>query len=235
MDEKMKNTNRKSIRRIVIALMVMIVIVIISVLQERRNSDYTELWGNDTLYLFNGKDLDYWEKRTDPGEGQVINSEDVFFVENRNIHISGNPFGFIRTKDLFANYKLSLKWRWVSEPANSGVFIHMQNDSIWPICLECQLKHMNAGDIILFSGFETDQPKESDIQVIKAFGENSEMQAGEWNQYEIEVIGDSVSLHVNGIHKNSASGTNYTEGYIGLQSEGGAIEFKDIYIVTLNK
>ena len=96
--------------------------------------------------LFNGKDLNNWEfylrdPSVDPGK--------VFTVKDAAIHISGNPFGYMRTKEQYSDYKLHLEWRWPDEATNSGVFIHAQKpDTIWPACFECQLKAGSAGEYL---------------------------------------------------------------------------------------
>jgi hypothetical protein len=57
-----------------------------------------------TTQLFNGKDLSNWTFfLRDPAT--------VFTVQNGVIHISGNPFGYLRTKEVYANYKLHVEWR----------------------------------------------------------------------------------------------------------------------------
>lgn len=37
---------------------------------------------------------------------------------------------------------------------NSGIFLHIQRDGIWPNCYECQLWNGKAGDLIHSSGTE---------------------------------------------------------------------------------
>ena len=61
------------------------------------------------IQLFNGKDLNNWvfylkDKTVDPAS--------VFTIRNGVIHISGNPFGYMRTKDTYSDYRLHVEWRW---------------------------------------------------------------------------------------------------------------------------
>ena len=88
--------------------------------------------------LFNGKDLNNWVFHLkDP----AVDPATVFTVQNGVIHITGNPFGYMRTKETYSDYKLHVEWRWPSEATNSGVFIHAQQpDTIWLKCIECQLE-----------------------------------------------------------------------------------------------
>ena len=65
-----------------------------------------------TIQLFNGKDLKNWVfKLKDPS----VDPATVFTVQNGIIHIAGNPFGYMRTKETYSDYKLHVEWRWPSE------------------------------------------------------------------------------------------------------------------------
>ena len=66
---------------------------------------------------------------------------------------------------------------------------------------------------------------------IKKPGDSSENPTGEWNVYEITCQGDNIELIVNGVLQNTGSNANPSSGQIALQSEGGPIEFRNIYIV----
>ncbi|MCK4749582.1 MAG: DUF1080 domain-containing protein, partial [Bacteroidales bacterium] len=102
---------------------------------------------DDKVMLFNGNDLENWnifvsEPDVAPG--------DVFWVEDGMIHTSGKPNGYIRTKETYSNFKLHVEWKWTEEPTNSGVLIHVRDENrIWPLCIECQLMHEHAGDVVL--------------------------------------------------------------------------------------
>lgn len=53
------------------------------------------------------------------------------------------------------------------------------------------------------------------------------MKAGEWNEANIFVKDGVITVYVNGVYQNT--GTNKVkEGHIGLQSEGGPIQFRNV-------
>ena len=58
---------------------------------------------------------------------------------------------------------------------------------------------------------------------------NPEKADGEWNETIIVCKGGHIRATVNGVLANEAVAAA-TEGYIGFQSEGGPIEFRNIYI-----
>ena len=227
----MDNTRKKSISRILIVLAIIAVVMLISIMTERNNAD-SEVIAQDTIYLFNGEDLDNWVIVL---EDSMASSENTFFIRAGVIATTGDPFGYIRTKDRYSDYNLFTEWRWVDEPGNSGVFLHIQNDDIWPVCLECQLMNQKAGDFVCFPGFDFNEHLDKENWAVAKIDEVSEKPAGEWNQYDIRVNDDSVSIYVNGVLQNIATGTNYTEGHIALQSEGAPLEFRNVYLVKENE
>ena len=189
-----------------------------------------------TVHLFNGKDLGNWtifvpDSSADP--------DAVFRVEDGVIKVAGIPNGYIRTIESYSNYKLHLEWRWTAEPKNSGVLLHTQGeDLLWPNSIECQLMNQQAGTIILIGEGAGVSVKDSSYRVetgkrslvVPRFEESSENPAGEWNSYDITCDGDSIEIIVNGVVQNRGSELTQVSGQIVLQSEGGPIEFRNIYL-----
>lgn len=183
----------------------------------------------DTLWLFNGKDLTGWTffHRED------VDTDAVWTVSEGVLFCAGEPFGYAKTDRRFEDYSLHVEWRWPGEPTNSGVFVHLQEeDAIWPVCFEAQMMHGRAGDLIAMGDADFDERTDKSRRVVQRLTEESqEKPAGEWNTYEIISSGDTMEVYVNGVLQNRASGMNYTSGRIGLQSEGGPIEFRNIYLL----
>ena len=198
---------------------------------------------DNKVMLFNGQDLDNWDTFL---FDTVAAADEVFRAEDGIIKVSGIPNGYIVTKDSYENYKLHVEWRWAAEPENSGVLVHVQESNLveWPQCIESQLKHPNAGDIVLIghgSGVTVRDtaylinPDERRYKVIPKFEESSENTPGEWNMYDITCNGDNIKIKVNGTLQNDAVSASFKSGQIALQSEGGPIEFRNVYLVPLEK
>ena len=183
------------------------------------------------INLFNGKDLSNWVfKLKDPS----VDPAKVFTVSNGVIHISGSPFGYMRTKESYSDYKLNVEWRWPSEATNSGLFIHAQEpDSIWLRCIECQLKAGNAGDFVCMNGSDMKEKTDKSKIVVNKYAASSEKPAGEWNTMEVICRGNEISVYVNGILQNKGTGLNISKGSICLQSEGKEIEFRNVFLKKL--
>jgi hypothetical protein len=185
----------------------------------------------DVVQLFNGKDLSNWVfKLKDPG----VDPASVFTIRNGVIHITGSPFGYMRTKSIYSDYKLHVEWRWPSEATNSGVFVHAQKpDTIWLKCVECQLKAENAGDFVCMNGADMNERTDKSIRSVKKLAPSSEKPTGEWNTIEVTCKGNTIEVHVNGILQNKGTNVNLSEGSICLQSEGKDIEFRNVFLTKL--
>jgi len=187
--------------------------------------------------LWNGKDFSGWKRVV---ADKNVDVDDVWSVRDGLVYCEGKPNGYMRTKAKYANYRLHVEWRWPGEPANSGVFLHAGGpDKVWPRTIECQLKAGSAGDFVLINGpgITVDgvnkQNAEKQFVGVRKKQESSEKPAGQWNTYDIHCEGDSIRCFVNGVLQNEGLAATDTSGWICLQSEGGPIEFRNIYIEPL--
>jgi hypothetical protein len=185
----------------------------------------------DIIRIFNGKDLNNWvfmlkDPSADPSK--------VFTVRDGSIHITGSPFGYMRTRKVYSDYKLLAEWRWPLEATNSGIFIHAQvPDTIWPRCFECQLAAGNAGDFICANGSDMTERTDKTKKSVKKMNPSNEKPVGEWNVMEVICKGNTIEVYVNGVLQNKASGVSDSKGFICLQSEGKDIEFRNLVLTKL--
>lgn len=188
-----------------------------------------------TIKLFNGKDLSNWNFVVDKNS---VPADQVYSVKDGVIHIVGNPFGYMYTKDKYSNYKLHVEWRWPNgeEKANSGIFLLIEEPkNPFPNGIECQLCAGKVGDFVLLGGSDLAEfqnkpgTKRPAFPVVNRKVADVEKEAGEWNEANIYVKEGVITVYINGIYQNT--GTNKTkEGYIGLQSEGKEIEFRNVTV-----
>jgi len=185
------------------------------------------------IRLFNGKNLKNWVFHLkDP----AIDPATVFTVQNGIIHIKGDPFGYMRTKESYSDYKLNVEWRYPGEASNSGVFIHGQKpDTIWLKCIECQLKAGNAGDFVCMNGSDMNERTDKTNRVVKKLAGSSEKPNGEWNTMEVVCKANTIEVFVNGVLQNKGTNLNISKGFICLQSEGKDIEFRNVFLTKLEK
>lgn len=187
-----------------------------------------------SMEIFNGKDLSNWEFIL---ENDGVTADEVYSVSDGIITIKGEPLGYMYTKEKYRNYTLELEYRWVDNESNSGIFVLIEEPTNpFPNGIECQLKAGQAGDFVLLGGSDlneytlpegvTERPA---FPVIDKLEASSEKATGEWNKAKIVVLDGSITVYINDVLQNRAT-SNVMEGHIGLQSEGEAIQFKDIVI-----
>lgn len=185
--------------------------------------------------LFNGKDFTGWKfvlrGDTDPSK--------TWDVRNGVIHCTGQPYGYARTEKTYRDYKLTAEWRFVKiapKADNSGIFLHINPpDRVWPACVEAQGQHNRQGDLRMnggatCKGHDTARTVNADMQA-----PSNEKPPGEWNTFVIECSGDSIKLWTNGKLMNQITGCSLTSGAVGIQSEGGDIEVRKIYLEPLGQ
>lgn len=126
---------------------------------------------NDTLHLFNGKDLTnfYTYLGAPPGSkqryGKNNDPEKVFTVHDGMIHISGKVFGGLITEKEYENYHLTVEFKWgektwptrEANARDSGILLHCVGEEgaaggVWMESIECQMIEGGTGDFILVGG-----------------------------------------------------------------------------------
>ena len=184
----------------------------------------------DSVRLFNGTDLTGWVLYM---QDSTLNPQQEFVVRDSVIALSG-PFGYVRTDKAYSNYKLNAQWRWPDSATNSGIFVNIQQDGIWPDCYKCQLWNGRAGDLINSGGADCAEYRaDSTLMIVTKMNASNEKPVGEWNSAEVICDDSTVTVYINGELQNRITGVSNNKGYIGLQSEGGPIEFRRVELTPL--
>ena len=177
--------------------------------------------------LFNGKDTTGWVAFPE------ASAKDTWSVKEGLLTCTGKPNGFLRTEKAYKQYRFTVEWRF-TKTGNTGVVVHMTPpDAIWPKSIECQGMHKNQGDFYFWNGAtlqggtELKDKKSGKVRGYRLGKQaDAEKPAGEWNTFTTVCDKDTVTILVNGKEVNKATGANLSEGFIGLQVEGGAFEVK---------
>jgi hypothetical protein len=186
-----------------------------------------------TMALFNGRDFEGWQmylKDTD------VDPKSVWQIRDGAIWCTGESVGCLRTTKEYSDFRIALEWRWPEKPTNSGVLLRMGGEEkIWPLCMEAQLMHTRAGDFVgMGCDFNENKGKKGDfIRYAPRMHDSNEKAPGGWNTYEIVCQGDTMEVIVNGQIQNRVTGVSLRKGYIGLQSEGSPIMFRNIKLTPL--
>lgn len=199
--------------------------------------------------LFDGGVLDAWTFYTDDAKTK---QSDVWSVADGVLKCKGQPSGYLQTKRWYRDYELKLQWRWPGKKGgNSGVLVHTTTPLVfygWPKSMEVQLHSGSAGDFwVICKGVDVRVENETarrpkpvagnqhSHRRIKRLAGDFENPVGQWNTMKVICAGDDIKVYINDKLANHGTMMTITEGAIALQSEGTAVEFKDISLMPLKK
>jgi hypothetical protein len=189
--------------------------------------------------LFNGTDLEGWT---------IVNGDPTTWVAKDNMIVTtGNPTGVMRTNTMYENFILELDWRHVVTNGNAGLFVWSEPIPAKGVpftrSIEVQIMdgkeldwYTTHGDIFSIWGATMipDDPHPMGPQVQRCLpSERRSNPAPEWNHYVVTCIDGQINLSVNGAFVSGAHDVSPRKGYICLEAEGTAAEFKNIRIMEL--
>jgi hypothetical protein len=195
----------------------------------------------EPIQLFNGKDLEGWVWYQRPPKTATapaaVDIADVWSVRDGILHCKGKPTGYIRTtKEFGGNYVLTVEQRHVAKGNGGILFALTGEDKIWPHCLEVQGQNGEEGDIRNIADFRmTMDQSRVEPKRLKRIGPSSEKPPGEWETIKIICDNGNLTVFVNDKLQNLATNTENLAGKIGLQSEGGEMEFRKIELTPIGR
>jgi 3-keto-disaccharide hydrolase len=172
--------------------------------------------------LFDGKTLDGWK---------MVNTKDNFLVKD-GILVMDKGKGWLATEKTFADFELHVRYRFVTPGADSGIFIRSSLEGSNWTNKGYQIQNMDnetLGTVIGMGGRVAKDDQSHDDNLVKKL----KKPAGEWLDLTIRATGKSVTVTLN--RQEIATGKNLSilDGHIGLQAEGGVLEFQRIDIKSL--
>ena len=180
--------------------------------------------------LFNGENLEGWTF-----SGDAV--KEAWSVKDGVMDNKGKPRGYIRTKKDYTSFILRSQHRHLGK-GNGGILLRAVGpDKVWPRSIEAQGQFNNAGDIWNIDAFPMKVAKDRTRgrHTRKAHPSNEKPVGGGWNQYEITLDGENLELKVNELVQNIATECWVTPGKICLQSEGSAMEFRNLVLIPIEK
>jgi hypothetical protein len=122
---------------------------------------------NAPIQLFNGKNLD--GLYTWLSDAKYNDPRKVFTVENGLLHVSGEGFGYICTKQSYKNYHLVIEYRWgdrtwqqrKTHAKDSGAIVHCAGPdgcfgNTFMAGIEAQVIEGGTGDLLVVPGKQAD-------------------------------------------------------------------------------
>ncbi|WP_211349328.1 PKD domain-containing protein [Nocardioides litoris] len=173
--------------------------------------------------LFNGRDLTGW-KQSGPGG---------FTVEDCTLTSVGGLGLLWNTTKQFADYSLKLQYKTSKDADNSGVFTRFPDPGNDPFVA------VDRGhEIQIKEGQPNDEPqKTGSVYNFDREDARNAKPSGEWNDYEIKVVGQTYTMTLNGkvVNTWTSDGSRGTTGYVGLQNHGASdtVSFRNVQIREL--
>jgi hypothetical protein len=211
--------------------------------------------------LFNGRDFTGWtfflehKEYNSAGKGRI--SDFATIRPGGVIEIDPRMHGALMTKRDYLNYRLHAEFRWPMPTSrdDSGLFLRIRPPFVWDMehgeiagIYQLQIQPGNTGDLWVI-GFSESMLKTDPGRSYKPFGtlelgpqgsfrrhlksRDAELPAGQWNSIDTEVLGKTIKVFVNGQLVNE--GTNLVDlpGRIGLESERGVVQFRNLRLQPL--
>jgi Domain of Unknown Function (DUF1080) len=187
--------------------------------------------------LFNGKDLTGWVN--------VNCAPDTWSVRDGIIYCTGKPTGALRTERQYENFTMEVEWRHMKSGGNAGIFIWASPEAAPGVpflrSIEVQVldhgygntaAHTTHGDVFAIHG-STMKPFGRSRGMRSFPSEERSKPSPEWNHYRIECNDGVIRLSVNGKEVSGGEQCMWRKGYIGLESEGSPVEWRNIRIKEL--
>jgi hypothetical protein len=169
--------------------------------------------GDASVDIFNGHDLAGW----------TIMNDAKFSVTNGVIHLEACN-GWLRSDKQYTNFVFEMEWRPLQTNYNSGVFVRaglegspFPNDA-WQINLK------EAALASILKGARMMQPGPAQVKPPSP---------NQWMRYQITVQGSSLKVRIDGKPAGEYEGLDAASGYVGVQAEGAAMEFRNVRIRIL--
>jgi len=161
--------------------------------------------------LFNGKDLSGWTSVNDTS----------FEVKEGNLHLV-KGMGWLRTEKEYQDFIFEFEWRALVEKYDSGIYFRAGLEGKpWPNDgWQVNLRYDALGGLV--KGYRNVVPAET-----------PRLPLNKWVKFRIEVRGKEVTLDVDGERAWEFKNLDAVKGYIGIQAEDRAFDFRNIRILPL--
>jgi hypothetical protein len=168
--------------------------------------------GDQWQSLFNGKDLSGWHSV----------HETTFEVQDGHLRLV-KGMGWLRTDKQYQDFILEFEWRALVPEYDSGIFLRAgEEGQPWP--KDGWQVNLRAGSLgSLVKGFKTVVPSET-----------PRMPVNKWVKFRIEARGRKVTLDVDGERAWEYDGLDAPRGYLGLQAENKAFDFRNLRLQELS-
>ncbi len=165
-----------------------------------------------TSSLFDGNSLDGWAVEND---AKVEVQDGLMWLKDGN--------GWLRSYHVYSDFLLHVEWKALpTENYDAGIYLRA---------------HL-GGMPFPKRGYQANllKGKEGNIGNLPGATSSGLIKPGEWNAFDITVVGEQVTMVINGQQAYSVGGIKEPIGHVGIQVEvpkGGQFQFRNIKITEL--
>ena len=148
------------------------------------------------------------------------------------------PRGWLRSNEQYEDFTLRIEFRFLDDDTDSGIFVRAVADDTfgpgWPSnAYQVQLRNpIGESRFPPIGGLFRHGKPPGETRFDVADAERLSLGTGVWQTLEIDVEGESLAVRLNGEPLTEASAIENPRGYIGIQAELGAVEFRAIEIAA---
>ena len=167
--------------------------------------------------LLDGKTLNGWH---------LMNGA-KFVVEDGVLKHKGG-LGWLRSDKEYTDFVVRIEFRFLKPKQDGGVFLRSSLEGKnWPD-KKYEVQVENSPRMAMIFNAKNDLNLELTKKALKP--------DGEWNEYDITMVGPKIEVRLNGeLVSTTNKADTLTRGYIGLQGEHGAHEYRNFRIKDLSK
>jgi hypothetical protein len=156
-----------------------------------------------------------------------------FTIRDGVLRVEG-PGGWLRSQREYGDVSLKTEFRFLTADADSGLFVRARTTGGfgrgWPnSSYQVQIRNpLTPSRLPPVGGLFRHGMPGGDTSFDAAAVEKLAKPTGDWQLLEVDVIGDRLTVRFNGTEVMRAASIANPTGYIGLQGETGALEFRSI-------
>ncbi len=165
-------------------------------------------------------------------------ARDNFNFRNGVLEVT-EPEGWLKSTERFADFELTVEFRFVTDNADSGIFVRALGESEfvrgWPNqSYQVQLRNpIGESPFPPVGGLFRHGMASGETGYDEELARETSLPTGEWQTITVRVQGTSLSAELNGAQILRAEAIGNQTGFIGLQGETGALEFRSIRLQPL--
>lgn len=149
------------------------------------------------------------------------------------------PEGWLKSARRYGDFELATEFRYMTDDADSGIFVRAlgENDFVrgWPNqSYQVQLRNpIGESPFPPVGGVFRHGMPSADTDYDEPLARATSLPTEEWQTLYVRVEGETLTVELNDVEITRAAGIGNGAGFIGIQGETGALEFRSLKLREL--